>query len=223
MKTRTKVFGLVLSICLITVMVFGAIGTGAWFTDQEQIAGNSFTAGSLNLELSDPGSVPFSVSNLVPGQSGTKTITLTNSGSIPGTLDISLANIVQPENGITEPEENLNGEYTSDRGELGMFLGFVAFVDVNKNGSFDSGDIQLSFDNQILPYSQISYFAGWRVWENQLAWNNIMTMAIDQSVNLVINYAFPTESQDSNYSQDIAQTDGLSFNIIFDLNQVHTN
>jgi predicted ribosomally synthesized peptide with SipW-like signal peptide len=220
-KSRMKKrYAVLLSVILIIAIL--AAGTFAYFSDQEKVVGNGFTAGSLDLQLGGAQSLPFSVGNVVPGDSGQGKVTLSNLNcTIPGTLNVSLANIVQSENGIIEPEQGLNGEYTPDRGELGMFLNFIAFIDVNQNGSFDPGDIQLSYNNQVLPYTQISYFAGFKVWENQLAWNNVMTLACGQSVDLVVKYEFPTESQDANYSQNIAQTDGLGFDVVFDLVQSH--
>lgn len=212
---------IIFSLAVIAIVAVGAIGaTRAYFSDTESSTENTFTAGKLDLELGTPVSIPFDVTDVVPGQSGTGKITLTNvAGSIDGKLNINLVNVLQPENGILEPEQGLNGEYTPDTGELGMFLNFVAFIDVDKNGSFNNGDIQLAY-NGVLPYSQINYFAGWKV--NQITnWSDIMTMTPGQSVDLIINWEFPSQSQDSNYSQNIAMGDGLSFDIQTSLEQVH--
>ncbi len=214
---------LLVTVLAIGTLIFGMFGSGAWYSDTEATPNNAFTAGSLDLQLSGSQSLPFSVVNVVPGQSGMGKVTLSNVDcSIPGTLNVSLANMVHSENLIIEPEVGLNGEYTPDLGELGIFLNFTAFVDVNQNGTYDSGDFQLSY-NGVHPYSSINYFAGWKLWPGRTMgpWNNVMTLACDQSVDLVIMYDFPTESQDSNYSQNISMTDGLKFDVVFTLTQVH--
>jgi predicted ribosomally synthesized peptide with SipW-like signal peptide len=212
-----KILMSLLSISLVASAAVSA--TQAYFSDTETSTGNTFAAGKIDLELGNSVALPFSVPNVVPGESGEGKVTLTNvAGSISGKLNVSLENLVKLENGIIESEEGLNGEYTPDSGELGMFLNFVAFVDVNKNGNFDSGDVQLAY-NGALPYTQINYFAGWKA-NGLRSWNNVVTLGGGESVDLIIKWEFPTESQDGNYSQNISMTDSLEFDLVFGLEQV---
>ncbi len=230
MKTRLLIL---VSVVAIGVMAIGVLGSGAWFSDQEISPGNSFTAGKLDLVLGAGAPLPFNVVNVVPGQSGVGKVTLTNAaGSIDGMLNINLANVVESENDMIEPETEsvigidghpTTGDYDGNGGELKFFLQYGVYVDVNKNGIFDTGDIQLAYDGQKSAYPGF--------WEGDFhysgingmvpGWNNVMTLTGGQSVDLVIMWQFPTESTDGNYSQNIAMTDGESFDAVFLLNQVH--
>ena len=53
-----------IGITLLSVLAFGVLGTGAWFTTDESISGNSVSTGTLDLEVSGG---PFSGTNLEPG------------------------------------------------------------------------------------------------------------------------------------------------------------
>lgn len=61
--------------------------TGAWFTDTSSSTGNTFTAGTLNINLVGAGSdsVPLSVNldNLAPGEERTVEFDVRNTGSLP--------------------------------------------------------------------------------------------------------------------------------------------
>jgi len=97
---------LLMTIALMTVMV--GVGYAAVFSDNETVAGNTFTAGSLDLEVdgaNDPITAKFSADNMKPGKNyDGGCVTLTNVGSIPGVLSIKVNNLVSNENGMVEPE-----------------------------------------------------------------------------------------------------------------------
>jgi hypothetical protein len=77
-----------------------------------------FTAGSLNLKVgdNDPVSWKIELSDLLPGCSGSQSVTINNNGTINGKLSIAFSNLIDQENGLTEPELAL-GDTESD-GEL---------------------------------------------------------------------------------------------------------
>jgi predicted ribosomally synthesized peptide with SipW-like signal peptide len=81
-----------------------AAGTGAFFSDTETSTGNTFAAATLDLTLDTTGSLPFNVTNVAPGATGSTSFTVTNAGTIPGFLDIGGSNLGGIENGCTEPE-----------------------------------------------------------------------------------------------------------------------
>lgn len=221
---------------LLTVIIVGALATTAtkaYFSDSHTIPENSFAAGSLDLVLGETSSLPFLVTDVVPGDNGTGTVTLTNSeGSIPGVLSIKWDKTIDDENDMLEPETKqyprpdgtpglTTGDYAGNGGELDLFLQFAPFVDVNKNGVFDSGDIQLAYNGQSAFYPNYRggalYFSGLNSYLS--AWNNVMTLNSGESVNIVIPWQFPTESTDGNYSQNISMTDSLGFDMKFTLTQ----
>lgn len=75
-----------ISLLLIGLLAFGAgAGTFAWFTSEATSAGNVFDAGTLTIDNPGDGAMVSTVANVAnafPGWSGSKTITVTNSGSL---------------------------------------------------------------------------------------------------------------------------------------------
>lgn len=226
-------------ISLAIIAVVGAIGLGAtraYFSDTETSTGNTFTAAKLNLELGQTSTLPFTVSGVVPSDNGTGTITLTNvDGSIPGRLSINWTKTIDVENDLIEPETQsyprpagctspggTTADYDGNGGELDIFLQFAPFVDVNKDGTFNTGDIQLAYNGQSALHPNYRggdlYYSGLDSYLT--TWNNIMTLNGGDSVNIVIPWQFPTESTDCNYSQNMSMTDGLEFDMEFRLDQV---
>lgn len=221
-----KLMPLAASIVLILVAgMFASAGTMAWFTDAEQIGTNTFEAAYLDLELG-PSSLPFTVGNIVPGDSGSDKKTLTNIGTIAGDLDVSITNLVQYENTLTEPELN-PGYGTADyeagpnAGELKFFLLIAVFIDVDQDGTFNTGDYQLAYNGQKAVYP--GFWGGvfhYSSVDSMLpGWDDVMTMTAGSSVDLVIMWQFPTGNT-PNYSSNIAMTDSLSFDIDVSLEQV---
>ena len=72
-------------ISIVVVMVMASsisVGAMALFTDQETSSGNAFTAGTLDLALTDGTPLPFSVTAMAPGDNVTGTLDVANSGSL---------------------------------------------------------------------------------------------------------------------------------------------
>lgn len=96
----------------IAALVLGA-GTWAYFSDTESSTGNTMAAGTLDLKVNgqdDPNIVPFTLSNLKPGDQGVELINLANAGSVRGGLQMTGA--VSEAGGNTPEPEPLpdNGE-----------------------------------------------------------------------------------------------------------------
>ncbi len=99
---------------LMTVaLVVGLVGAGAfaYFSDTETSAGNTFTAGTLNLQVGndDPCTVHLSKDNIAPGDAlygggycGLWKIE--NTGTIDGRLSFEFTSLVDNDNGCNEPE-----------------------------------------------------------------------------------------------------------------------
>lgn len=132
---------ILMSLLMIGVAVIVAIGgTVAYFSDTETSTGNTFTAGTLNLNLTDASengteseTATWVFGNIAPGGSGGAILTVQNTGSINGYLDLSSISATNVEG--TNPEsETSSGTVLSDK------LLVYMFWDVNGNGVYDAGD-----------------------------------------------------------------------------------
>ncbi|SDR10535.1 TasA family protein [Virgibacillus salinus] len=164
-----------------TVILAGALGlslvgsgTFAAFNDVEKID-NTFTAGTLDLVLTGQEKTSFEFSNLEPGESFTKTITLKNNGSlaIKEILMSSMAiegswidktNQKLPDNGMNTVDDFLEQfNVIVNQGETEVFNGTLADLNSGKvimgseGGALESGanmsiDIEISFVNNVKKY-----------------------------------------------------------------------
>lgn len=229
---------ILLSLIIIVLASSTAVGaTRAYFSDTEDINNNLFTAAKLDLELGAPLTLPFAVSDVVPGLNGNGTVRLTNvSGSIPGRLSITWTKTVDNENDLIEPETQsyprpagcsagtTTGDYAGNGGELDFFLQLAPFIDVNKDGTFNTGDYQLAYNGQSTSYpgyrSGALYYSGLNSYSTPWSSISMPTLNGGDSVDIVIPWQVPTESTDCNYSQNMSMTDSLGFDIEFSLNQI---
>ncbi|HRY62682.1 MAG TPA: TasA family protein [Candidatus Paceibacterota bacterium] len=138
---------IVLSVAIIalsTTVIVGA--TRAYFSDTETSTGNTFAAGTLDLNLdgADTNSVKFTVTNTAPGASGTSYWTVKNVGSLAGYVDLASIAKTNDDNLCTEPEST-DGDTTcgAGQGELGANMNITIFVDADKDGVIDGGETTL--------------------------------------------------------------------------------
>ena len=106
-------------------------GTYSYFSDTETSSGNTFSAGTLDLKVNgidDPLPVFFNVGNVKPGDSGSVSIQLSNTGSLTGEAILKFTNVV--DNPGTTPEP----EILPDMGELSENLCIMIYVDSREVG-----------------------------------------------------------------------------------------
>lgn len=74
------------ALLILAVLALAGGATGAYFSDQESIAGNTYSTGTLNISLNHLVGKPFNISNAYPGlDSSWKYMDILNS---PGTLPV---------------------------------------------------------------------------------------------------------------------------------------
>ena len=118
---------------LITIIAVSAIAigaTGAYFSDSEVVAENTFAAGTLDLKVNDadgPVSEKFEVASIAPGyDSGYKVYCLKNTGTVPGQPSVEFSAMINSENGASGPEIEAETEsYASSEGELGQYMKYT--------------------------------------------------------------------------------------------------
>jgi predicted ribosomally synthesized peptide with SipW-like signal peptide len=195
---------IILSLAIVGVV--GAVvigGTIAYFSDTETSTGNTFTAGTLNLDLtdwSDDGTQgetgTFYFSNMYPGDKEGEPINIRNIGSLNGYIDLS--NIVVTNTEGDNPESETGDIGTI--GELGANLQVMVFFDINANGSYNAG-------SDVLVYTGVLDGIA-------AAYNTNYPLAAGASVILRVHYELPTTTG-NDVQGDIAD---LSFTV--ELNQV---
>lgn len=141
-----RILGLMVAIMLLTGMT--GIGTWAYFSDVETSTGNVLAAGTLDLKTNDIDGVSQTLlaTNMRPGDTvGPETITLKNSGSVPGaSLDLAFTYI---ESDSSPNPVNLSADATAAVVEVttlnyggSSLLGSVS--DNNTNGYKDVQDLK---------------------------------------------------------------------------------
>ena len=144
---------LIVSLSIIGAVAAIAIGvTIAYFSDTETSTGNTFVAGKLDLIVDIDGVVQnplngpiFSYSDMKPGDSGEKTISLTIDDN-PACAFVHITKTSDSDVSCTEPEsaDELHCGPSND-GELDENTQFVIWSDINGNNEYnpEGGDVIL--------------------------------------------------------------------------------
>ena len=218
-----KILGLTIAALLVMALVGG--GTWAYFSDVETGTG-SITAGTL--DITSGGTTTFSLTDQAPGIAATTGIdlSLTNTGSIIGDLEIALSGLLNPENTRSDIE-TANGDTTdaADAGELGGLVEIAVWIDPDDTGIWSSGDSYLPSDGS----AAVAWVSG--VIVPEVAWDPINTfvagggwsaanVGVAIAVSGVEDFILEYRWVDSNDATDnVAQSDGVSFNIDFTVKQ----
>lgn len=133
-----------------TALILVSAGVYAVYSDTETASTNTFSAGTLNLQVgsADTCTESISVSNIVPGNTGSVAGWLAqNTGNVAGDLTVAIGAITNNENSCGEPEVGA-GDTTSGAtdGEMGANLQVAFWIDVNSDGTWNSGDYYLKSD-----------------------------------------------------------------------------
>jgi len=186
-------------------MVFGAIGTGAWFSDQEKSTGNNINAGTLDLTIDGVNTnvVKFNVVNARPGNQPTGNWILKNDGTIGGKLSIESINVTETGGVGTEPEAAAGDP--NNLGNLGELVNIRLYVDTDKDGYFSTGDVMF-YDGLLGGLNAIAF--------------NALDLSLAANKDIRINAVIDWWSHDGDIDNK-GQGDTLSFDINFLLTQVH--
>ena len=230
-----KILGLTIAALLVMAMVGG--GTWAYFSDTETSTGNTFTAGTLNLVNVISGTGAKStvteqvdglndwvvVANLAPGDSGTITWTLSNSGTLDGYLTIT-SSVVTTDNGVTEPETNATT--TNDVGSDGDLDEYVGVWLTQKIGSAAATDL-LGASGQLVPLegleAALDGVADQIMQETGTDGDTIiyvLTWELEADVGTAgINGYFEAGGDDVDIDDNVLQSDDATLDITFQLDQ----
>lgn len=223
-KLKLIIAGL-LVLCLLVSMV---TGTWALFSDTEASTGNTFTAGTLDLVSTLSGSYSGSATkytvtaggngingyvlfpSVIPGESGTITWVLSNTGSIGGTVTIT-STCSYAENGSAEPESLVIGNDSGSNGDLDQYMG----VKLTRNGTYILGNA--------------SYYVPISGLEAVLDAETNIALASGGSVTYILYWSLAADLRADNggvfdgtgtdVNDNIIQSDTAQIDITFTLNQ----
>jgi len=195
-------------------------GTLAYFSDTETSTGNSFAAGTLNLQVgsADPMTEHMAFSSMKPGDAANAAAWLTkNTGSLAGKLTVAVSTITNNENACIESEGD--STCTGPDGELGANLKVAFWMDVDKSASWTSGDYYLNSAGTKVPWTIAETLptAAYDILNNYSGktWTDAQTNIAGGSDagNFRVEYDLPIATS------NIIQSDSSVFDITFTLNQ----
>lgn len=189
---------------LVAVSALVITATRAYFSDTETSTDNTFSAGSidLNVDGANTNSVKFTISNMKPGDQPTRNWTLSNVGTINGYLDLENILVTSQENDCLEPESEA-GDTTCTpslgSGELQDVINLRLYLDKDKDGYWSTGDIMIyngKLGNIAGNYDQ----------------NELIAVGSDVRINAVVDWW-------STGDDNKAMGDGATFDMTFELGQ----
>lgn len=200
-----KILGLTIAAVMIMVMVGG--GTWAYFSDTEASADNSLTAGTMDLNIDGDNNVvnTFSATNAAPGDAGNGSSELSNVGNLEGELDIEIT-------ALTNTGGTGGTEFEDGVGDLGGVALMAVYLDVDKSGDFNAGDIGLKADGTTYSYPSTLQYATIDSYGSAV-WDGAATMAASAAYDFVVDWEVPTSAGNN------IQGDSVSFGILFTLEQ----
>lgn len=206
MKKRKRIIGLAVVLCMVIIIAFGAIGTGAWFSDQETSNNNAIAAGTLDMTIDGVNTnvIKFNVANAQPGNQPTSYWILKNEGTVGGKLTIDNVNVTETGGVATEPEAAAGD--TANAGDLGQLVNIRLYIDnAPITGYYGSEDTM--FYNGPLAGLNATVF-------------NALNLSLPAGSSVRINAVIDWWSHDGNIDNK-GQGDTASFDIDFLLTQIH--
>jgi len=199
------------SLMVIAAVAAVSVGaTGAYFSDSETSTGNSFTAGTLDLKVDnqdDPMVVHIDRTGMMPYPGWSHSYggqwILKNNGNLPGKFSVKIQNIQNSENSCEEPESAMSDTCNApgDQGELGSQM----------YGKW--------MENHWGIYSPAKGWAGSALFNSINTAEGVVVDGIVLQPGDIIS-AYLDLEWDTAANNNLAQSDGLSFDIVFSLNQV---
>jgi predicted ribosomally synthesized peptide with SipW-like signal peptide len=194
---------IILSLAIVGVV--GAVvigGTIAYFSDTETSTGNTFTAGTIDISVTNPSEWQYHLDDMKPGYVDYSNFTIKNTGTNPVNITKTVDGIITDDNDINEPE----------------CLAYGGNWDGNCSGGTIENDLQdvVTYDLSVVVKDE----GGIEKW-NQTLYNNNKTLAEIQAIGGMFLGMIPPnwtmEVTESYHMLDNAnnnyQSDKMTFNI----------
>ncbi|NCN06642.1 MAG: hypothetical protein GW946_02250 [Candidatus Pacebacteria bacterium] len=193
-----------------TLAIVGYTLTQSLFRDTETSSTSQFVVGTLDMDVLAPnGSAAESISvtnfGTADSLSGSKTWKITNVGSLPGELSMSILNLVNNENDCNEPESLVDttcADPGADLGELGAVITASVFLD-------DGAHPDPVVVSNLATASQDNFALQWAT--------NAGKVLLPAGDSIEVQLVW---SSDANAFENEIQSDSVIFDVVFDLAQV---
>ena len=204
----------ILGLAIAAILVMATVGFGTWsyFSDTETSNNNQITAGTLDLKINNGDADYTIMTGLVkkaPGDNGSNYAPLKNAGSLDGMFSVTTSSVTNIGAVIG------TSEFADGSGDLGANSLIAPWIDVNANGTFDSGDLPLKSDGTVKASSD---GLQWDTWNNfaSKTWSPVISdMVSGTTVNFYINWKI-----DSSVG-NLIQGDSVKISFSFALDQIH--
>jgi predicted ribosomally synthesized peptide with SipW-like signal peptide len=189
-----KIFLSMMTIALVGALIGG--GVYAYFSDIESSTENTFTAGTLDLELTDTSedgtdgeTQTWVFTDMKPTDTGGATLNVNSkAGSIDGFIDLSSISVTDDEG--TNPESE-----TSGGNDLSDLLMVHMFFDVDGDGVYDIGDGDTDIYGTSASYAQFSSMAS--------AYDTDYALSSGGTIYITLNYNWPSSANDNDAQGDV--------------------
>lgn len=214
-----KIIASLVAIATVAAVAGGA--TVAYFSDTETSTDNTFAAGTLDLKVDGNDTVTaINLSNKKPGDAAEAAVwLLRNNGSLPGTLSFQTGAVTNTDNTPTDFEAWTGTPLAPVQpGELGGKMTIAMWMDKDGDGTYEDGDYYLKNDGTLVDFATdgtINYYTA-----DSLAsktWTTATPVsATTDAGKFRVQYDFPNAVDNTD---NIAQGDGLKFDLTFGLKQ----
>lgn len=207
-----KILGLTIAtIILITVT---SLGSWAYFNDEETSDSNNIAAGTLDLKLNAADAnvnIIAALTNKAPGDFGTPSATLANTGTLPGKLWMQFS-------GVTDTA-GASGEFAS-AGTLSSNTRISPWIDTNNNSAFDAGtDYALKSDGTVVMTAlQEDYVNAFCNGTTGRTWDPVIA---SMPAEMATAYTFRLFWNIPVTVGNTIQGDSFTYGITFKLDQIH--
>jgi hypothetical protein len=198
-----------LAISGIAIVAMSILGYWYFSGDIQALADGQVLKGTLDLRINggkNQVKILDNLNNVMPGESGSRYVTIGNAGDINGSLDIRITSVINT--------GGLGGtRYEDGIGDLGGVAEIAPWIDLDEDAVFDPGtDLALNSDGSI-----VSSAPQWDIVNNysEKSWNKVLSgMNSVNQIRFYINWRIPPEAGNE------IQGDSFSFDVNFILNSI---
>ena len=192
----------ILALFLAMVLIAGSVTVSTWASFPSPVDA-SVSGNSLDLTVNGGNTAvtTFSAANVVPGSTGSGSTILGNQGTLDGKLSIKIS-------AINNTGASGNTEYEDGIGDLGAVAEMALYLDVDRSGTWNDGDICLKVDGTTCHYLDAPDYASIDSYDS-IRWDTANVLPVAVAQDFVILWRIPASAGNN------IQGEVVSFDIEF--------